>query len=72
MNKRKRSSRKSKIVIDQVNQTAKLTQPVLLQSFGDEFEIRSSHAEIPATAGHVISYKHEDMVYLDPEKQCLF
>lgn len=72
MNKRKRSSRKSKIVIDQVNQTAKLTQPVLLQSFGDEFEIRSSHVEIPATAGHVISYKREAVVYLDPKKQRLF
>jgi hypothetical protein len=27
-----------KIVIDQATQTAKLTQPVLVQSFGDEFE----------------------------------
>jgi hypothetical protein len=61
-----------KVVMDQANQTAKLMQTVLLQSFGDEFEIRSSHVEIPATAGHVISYKREDAVYLDPEKQGVF
>jgi hypothetical protein len=61
-----------KIVIDWANQTAKLTQPVLLQSFGDKFEIGSSHVDIPATLGHVISYKHKDAVYLNPKKQCVF
>jgi Reverse transcriptase (RNA-dependent DNA polymerase) len=61
-----------KIVIDQANRTAKLTQLVLLQSFGDEFEIGSSHVDIPATAGHVISNKREDVVYLSPEKQRVF
>jgi hypothetical protein len=61
-----------KIVIDRANRTAKLTQPVLLQSFGDEFEIGSSHVDIPAMAGHVISYKREDAVYLSPKKQRVF
>jgi hypothetical protein len=61
-----------KIVIDWANWTAKLMQPVLLQTFGDEFEIRSSHVDILATAGHIISYKHEDAVYLNPKQQCVF
>jgi Reverse transcriptase (RNA-dependent DNA polymerase) len=61
-----------KIVIDWANWTSKLTQPVLLQSFGDKFEIRSSHVDIPATAGHVISYKREDAAYLNPKKQRVF
>jgi hypothetical protein len=59
-------------VIDWVNWMAKLMQPVLLQSFGDEFELGSSHVEIPATAEHVISYKRKDTVYLDPKNNVCF
>jgi hypothetical protein len=60
-----------KIVIDQANRTAKLTQQVLLQSFGDEFEIRSSHVDIPATAGRVISYKREGGVFGPRKAACV-
>jgi hypothetical protein len=44
-----------KIVHDQANRSVKFTQPVLLQSFRDEFQIPDSvHHETPASPGEVL------------------
>jgi hypothetical protein len=58
-----------KLEIDKKNKTAKLTQPVLLQSLRDEFVIHEGTVDIPATAGTILTYKHEGAQYLKPSKQ---
>jgi hypothetical protein len=49
----------NKIEIDYVSKTAKFTQPVLLQSLNDEFELKKGKVKLPATAGSILSYKGE-------------
>jgi hypothetical protein len=45
--------------IDYVLKTAKFTQPVLLQSLRDEFELKKGKVKLAATAGSILSYKGE-------------
>jgi hypothetical protein len=59
----------NKIEIDSVLKTAKFTQPVLLQSLKDEFKLKKGKVKLPATAGSILSYKGEGVMYLSPEKQ---
>jgi hypothetical protein len=61
-----------KIVINKTKKSARLTHPVLLQSLSDEFELGDQKAEIPATAGTILTYKQEGDKYLTPEKQSEF
>jgi hypothetical protein len=50
---------RNKIEIDYVLKTAKFTQPVLLKSLNDEFELKKGKVKLPATAGSILSYKGE-------------
>jgi hypothetical protein len=59
----------NKIDVEYKNRTAKMTQPVLLQSLTDEFDIGNAVSELPATAGSMLSYKQEGAKYLSQEKQ---
>jgi hypothetical protein len=44
----------NKIEIDYVSMAAKFTQPVLLQSLKDEFELKKGEVKLPATAGSIL------------------
>jgi hypothetical protein len=55
-----------KIVHDRAERSVKITQPVLLQSFTDEFVLGSTKHETPATAGEVLRKGDEkDFVSLE-------
>jgi hypothetical protein len=58
-----------KIDLDRSAKTMRLTQPVLLQSFSDEFDIGQQKADVPAKAGSMLSNTASDTKYLSPEKQ---
>jgi hypothetical protein len=50
-----------KIMVDQDAKTMQLTQPVLLQSFVNEFDLGDQKAEVPATAGTILTYQTKDL-----------
>jgi Reverse transcriptase (RNA-dependent DNA polymerase) len=58
-----------KVVVDQVAKTMQLTQPVLLQSFVDKFDHGNQKAEVPATAGTILTHQTKD---LSTKKQSKF
>ena len=60
-----------KIDIDWVKRTMKLTQPVILQSLKDEFELPTKNYTTPAPAGDILT-KAEGEDKLDPEKQFIY
>jgi hypothetical protein len=57
-----------KLVRDVAGRTMKLTQPVLVQSLVDEFELPSREATVPATSGDVLADDEEDEL-LSPVEQ---
>jgi Reverse transcriptase (RNA-dependent DNA polymerase) len=54
--------------IEMCEQTMKLTQPVLLQSFVDEFDVRAGGEQLPAKPGQILS-KGEEKDRLDESGQ---
>lgn len=61
-----------KLEIDKEKRRAKITQPVLLQSLSDEFDLPTNQVLIPATAGTILRYKNEDANFLTAIKQRKF
>ncbi len=58
-----------KVEIDQIAKTAKSTQPVMIQSFLDEFDAGRTKRVTPAEAGTVLQKSKGDEEQLDEEDQ---
>ena len=57
-----------KVDIDRENRTMQITQPVLLQSFKDEFELPDKAYNTPAEPGQVLEEALDDEVLGDEEQ----